>query len=131
MIVVDTNIIIHFWTDTIETPLAHELFKMDPEWRAPALWRSELRNAVALFMRHRSLPLHAAKEMVQSAEEMMAGREFIVDSSDVLDLVSRSNCSAYDCEFVALAQELTVPLITTDRKIVREFPEIARLLSAP
>ena len=62
---------------------------------------------------------------------MMAGRDFIVDSSDVLDLVARSTCSAYDCEFVALAQELAVPLITTDRKIVREFPEIARLLSTP
>lgn len=131
MIVVDTNIIIHFWTDTIETPLAHNLFQTDPEWRAPALWRSELRNAMALFMRHKSLPLHAAKELVQAAEEMMAGRDFIVESSDVLDLVARSTCSAYDCEFVALARGLNVPLMTTDRKIVREFPKIARLLSAP
>ena len=130
MIVVDTNVIIHFWTDTIETRLAHELFKTDPEWRAPALWRSELRNVAALFMRHKSLPLDAAKQMVQAAEEMMAGRDFIVDSSDVLDLVARSTCSAYDCEFVALAKGLNVPLITTDRKIVREFPNIARLLRA-
>ena len=81
-------------------------------------------------MRHKSLPLNAAKEMVQAAEEMMAGRDFIVDSSDVLDLVARSTCSAYDCEFVALAKGLKVPLITTDRKIVREFPNIARLLRA-
>jgi predicted nucleic acid-binding protein len=130
VIVVDTNIIIHFWTDTIETQLAHDLFKTDPAWRVPALWRSELRNAVALFMRHKSLPLNAAKELVQAAEEMMSGRDFVVDSSDVLDLVARSTCSAYDCEFVALAKGLNVPLITTDRKIVREFPNIARPLRA-
>lgn len=129
MIVVDTNIIVHLWIETAETPLAHELLRADPEWRAPALWRSELRNAVALFMRHRSLALDAAKELVRSAEELMAGGEFVVDSSAVLDLVARSTCSAYDCEFVALAHGLGVPLITTDRKIVREFPRVAQLLT--
>ncbi len=128
MIVVDTNIIVHLWIETTETPLAQELLRSDPEWRAPVLWRSELRNAVALLMRHRSLPLDAAKEMVRSAEELMAGRDFLVGSRAVLDLVTRSKCSAFDCEFVALAQGLNVPLITTDRKIVREFPRIARLL---
>jgi predicted nucleic acid-binding protein len=131
VIVVDTNIIVHLWFDTPETPFAHELLRTDPEWRAPALWRSELRNAVALFIRHRSLPLDSAKELVRSAEELMAGREFIVDSATVLDFVVRSTCSAYDCEFVALAQGLGIPLITTDRKIVREFPRIARLLTKP
>jgi predicted nucleic acid-binding protein len=130
VIVVDTNIIVHLWTDTEETPLAQELLRTDSEWRAPALWRSEFRNAVALFMRHRSLPLDAAKEMVRSAEELMAGRDFMVDSSGVLDLVARSNCSAYDCEFVALAQGLKVPLITTDRKLEHEFPRTARLLAS-
>ncbi len=80
-------------------------------------------------MRHRFLALDAAKELVRSAEELMAGGEFIVDSSAVLDLVARSTCSAYDCEFVALAQGLGVPLVTTDRKIVREFPRVAKLLT--
>jgi predicted nucleic acid-binding protein len=129
VIVVDTNILVHLWTDTAETPLVHDLLETDAEWRAPILWRWEFRNAVALFMRHRSLPVAAAKRMVQSAEELMAGRDFIVDSSDVIDLVAHSSCFAYDCEFVALARKLGVPLITTDRKIVREFPRIARLLT--
>ena len=43
-----------------------------------------------------------------------------------MQLVKGSNCSAYDCEFVALAQYLDVPLITADKKILREFPDIAR-----
>ncbi|MHB0968615.1 MAG: type II toxin-antitoxin system VapC family toxin [Thermoanaerobaculia bacterium] len=129
MIVVDTNIILHLWIETPETPRAEQLLRDEPEWCAPALWRSEIRSALALLMRHRSLPLDAAKEIVRSAEEMMAGRELLVDSPAVLDLVARSKCSAHDCEFVALAQALDVPLITTDRKIVRAFPRVARLLA--
>ena len=130
MIVVDTNIILHLWTDTAESPRAHELLRTDPEWRAPVLWRSEFRNAVALFMRHRSLGVDAAKEMTRAAEELMDGRDFLVDSAAVLDLVARSSCTGYDCEFVALAEALGVHMITTDRKIIREFPRIARPLAA-
>jgi predicted nucleic acid-binding protein len=36
----------------------------------------------------------------------------------------------YDCEFVALAQHLDVPLVTADKKILREFPVIAKSLDA-
>jgi predicted nucleic acid-binding protein len=43
----------------------------------------------------------------------------------VLELASRSGCSAYDCEFVALAQDLEVPLVTNDRQILKAFPTIA------
>jgi predicted nucleic acid-binding protein len=37
---------------------------------------------------------------------------------------------AYDCEFVALAQYLNVPLVTADKKILREFPEVATSLDS-
>jgi len=43
----------------------------------------------------------------------------------VLDLVAVSDCSAYDCEYVALARHLNVKLVTTDNKILGSFPERA------
>jgi predicted nucleic acid-binding protein len=39
--------------------------------------------------------------------------------------VAGSACSAYDCEFVALARAQRVPLLTTDRQLLREFPNVA------
>ncbi|MGE5214986.1 MAG: VapC toxin family PIN domain ribonuclease, partial [Nitrospirota bacterium] len=56
------------------------------------------------------------------------GSEFAVSSDAVLQLVARSNCTAYDCEFIALAQAEKVQLITADRQILREFPEVAMSL---
>ena len=44
---------------------------------------------------------------------------------DVLSLVHRSSCSAYDCEFVALARRLDVPLVTMDGRVIDAFPETA------
>jgi predicted nucleic acid-binding protein len=41
----------------------------------------------------------------------------------VLELVRDSDCSAYDCEFVALATKLDAKLVTMDRKLLRAFPK--------
>lgn len=32
-------------------------------------------------------------------------------------------CSAYDCEFVWLARDLRLPLVTADRKVLDAFPD--------
>ena len=62
------------------------------------------------------------------AEEQMAGKEFTVPSPQVLARAAASSHSAYDCELVALASDLAVTLVTTDKKLVRTFPDIAKHL---
>lgn len=48
----------------------------------------------------------------------------------MLELVKASNCSAYDCEFVAVAEALGTTLVITDVKLLKAFPDIARSLVA-
>jgi predicted nucleic acid-binding protein len=43
----------------------------------------------------------------------------------VLQLATQFNISAYDAQFVTLAQAATIPLITEDRKLLTLFPEQA------
>jgi predicted nucleic acid-binding protein len=42
-----------------------------------------------------------------------------------MELLATSMCSSYDCEFIALADQLNTMLITYDKLILKEFPEIA------
>ena len=58
------------------------------------------------------------------------GLEFEVDSSAVLELVRGSDCSAYDCEFLALAIKLNTKLVTMDKKLLRAFPKRTVALTA-
>ncbi len=60
----------------------------------------------------------------------MAGNERKVDSPRVLELVRDSDCSAYDCEFGALAAGLNAKLVTMDRKLLKAFPKYTISLSA-
>lgn len=97
----------------------------DADWIVPILWRSEFRNALAGSIRRRSLTAEEAIAIANLAEAMLGQKEFTVSTSTVLQLVSRSHCSAYDCEFVALAHAEGVRLLTVDRQILRAFPEVA------
>ena len=125
MIVVDTNVICYRWMSSPNSAAAETALAKDPHWIAPLLWRSEFRNIVATAIRKRALTVHAAQEIVRKAEASLERSEFAVSSDAVLQLVARSNCTAYDCEFVALAHVEGVRLVTTDRQLLREFPDVA------
>ena len=125
MIVVDTNILMYLFVDGPQTRSAMTVRMKDPDWHAPLLWRSEFRNAMTGYLRNNTMTVEQAVIVIQNAEDLMDGQEHEVDSADVMRLISESNCSAYDCEFVALAQQLDVSLITLDRRILREFPNVA------
>jgi predicted nucleic acid-binding protein len=71
------------------------------------------------------ITLNAAQQIMDETEMLMSEREYMVISSRVLALNSLSNCSAYDCEFVAVAQDLHLPLVTADKKLLRAFPHLA------
>lgn len=125
MIVADTNIISYLFLPTNYSEKASRLFQIDADWAAPELWRSEFRNVLALYIRQNMLSLTEALAFQDEAESLMADREFSLPSVAVMNLVANSTCSAYDCEFVALARQLSVKLVTQDKKLLREFPETA------
>jgi predicted nucleic acid-binding protein len=130
MIVVDTNLVVYHYVETPKTPLARRAFLKDPAWAAPFLWRSEFRNVLTLYLRQGKLSLADAVRSADDAQLFFLGKEYHVASEHVLRLVSSSRCSAYDCEYVAVAEELGVKLVTTDDLILKEFPAIAISLDA-
>lgn len=129
MIVVDTNILIYLYIQGEHTSSVESLLNIDCNWAAPLLWRSEFRNVLALYMRKKVISFQQALDLIEQAERLMIENEYQPSSEIVLSLVNASNCSAYDCEFVSLAKQLDVPLITQDKKILAEFPQYTSQLT--
>ncbi len=127
MIVVDTNVLAYLFLpgNKANTELARTAYRKDSEWCAPRLWRSEFRNILALYVRKKMLDYDLALSVMREAELLMEPREYQVSSLDVLSLVSQSACPAYDCEFVALAENLNTILVTSDKQILKQFPKRA------
>jgi predicted nucleic acid-binding protein len=126
VIVVDTNVISYHWMASPHSGLADKAFAKDPDWIAPLLWRSEFRNVLNQAVRRNLIPTETAIDIAEKAELQFAGREFIVSARTVLRLTSKSRCSAYDCEFVGLAEAQRVPLLTGDPQILHDFPRWQR-----
>jgi predicted nucleic acid-binding protein len=60
-----------------------------------------------------------------NVQKDLGANEYSVPTERIIKLVLASDCTAYDCEYVALAQDLGVPLVTADKQVLRAFPKIA------
>ena len=130
MIVVDTNVVAYLYLPGQHTARAEALLARDADWASPLLWRSEFRNILAGYMRRHTLTYEQARELQAEPEGLLAGNEHEIDSGRVLEFVRDSDCSAHDCEFVALAAHLHTKLVTMDAKLLKAFPKYAVSLAA-
>ena len=69
--------------------------------------------------------LEEAVKLTEAALSTMQNREIAPSSNLILTLATNSALSAYDCEFVALADEAKCKLVTVDKQVIKNFPAIA------
>ena len=129
MIVADTNLIVYLHINGDKSSAALQVLEKDSTWIVPPLWQSEFRNVLAAYMR-KGMTLEQARQIMTSALNAMKDKQIEPSSDKVLELISKSQCTAYDSEFIALAQQIGIPLVTADRQILKSFPETAISLEA-
>lgn len=125
MIVAGYSVLVSFWLPGEFTELAEAAKARDGVWAAPVLWRADFRNVLAACLREGRLTEAEANAAYLNAQKDLGTHEYSVPTERVLKLVLASRCSAGDCEYAALAEDLGVPLVTTDKQVLREFPKIA------
>jgi predicted nucleic acid-binding protein len=129
MIVVDSNVLSYLYLPGEYTHVAAQPLERDADWAAPVLWRSGFRNILAGYLRRKTLSFDQAYGLQREADSLLAGAEFDVDSTPVLALARDSECSACDCELIALAVQLQTKRVTMDAKLLRVFPQYAVALA--
>ena len=123
MIVVDTNVIAYLVIPGEQTELAVAASLHDRHWLAPPHWRRELRNVLATWMRVRGLPLQTALAAYEAADAIVTDAEVEPTTEECLLMAARGGVSAYDAEFVWVAEASGVRLVTADARLVRAFPD--------
>ena len=130
MIVVDTHVLACLFTHRLRTPSAEALLVKEPQWMVPTLWRSEFRNILAGYMRRGDISFDVAYKILREAESLLAGNEYEADSLHVFQLVRDSECTAYDCEFIAVAMKLNAKLVKMDKALLKGFLKLAERLNS-
>ena len=125
MIVVDTNIIGNRFVEGEWTELAFQAQSIDGEWAVPVLCRHEFLNVLVTLGRHGMLTARECEERWGIVEPFLLAREWPVDMAAALDLALRRSLTAYDAQYVVLAQTLGVRCLTEDRALLRTCPDVA------
>lgn len=125
MIVADANLIAYYYFPGPLQPAAQKVLEKDPAWFVPPVMISEFRNITLGFIRSQKLQATDALDLVSRVEMVFGPRTRGVSSVKVMELAIASGCSAYDAEYVALAQMLKVKLVTQDSRLLKAFPGAA------
>ncbi|MCI0752065.1 MAG: type II toxin-antitoxin system VapC family toxin [Flammeovirgaceae bacterium] len=125
MIVVDTNIIAYLTFQTEHSKIIRLLYQKDPMWQVPLLWKSEFLNVISIYYRKELITFAEILEVIGFAQKLTAGGEHEIASMEIIEAIMNCTCSSYDCEFIVLAKRLNTKLITYDKQILKEFPDLA------
>ena len=125
MIVVDTNVMVSLLLGGQHGEEAARLFERDPEWAAPVILVSELRNVLLGYVRRGTLTADQAREMSEDAATVLGGRTATVPDGETLNTALECDLSAYDAEFVVMARTLGVPLVTLTGRILSGAGDVA------
>jgi len=129
MIVVDTNVLVYAIVQLPQTAFARQVATVDPDWVVPPLWHFEFTSAVTTLVHGLALSASQAEAAINYAEQLTAGREMSVDQVAVFRAAIAFNLSAYDAQYVALAEMLKIRCVTADARIVRNAPAVAVSIS--
>ena len=125
MIVADTNLVAYLLIEGDRTEAARGVRLRDPVWRVPPLWRSELLSVLATSVRADVLDEADARRAWAAAKALLARCEEEPGGEEVLSTALRRGLSAYDAQFVVLAERRHVTLVTGDRRVLERCPDIA------
>lgn len=126
MIVADANLWIALLLEHERSHVAQAVFDIDPEWHVPIVCLSEVRNAGLAYVRRELItPEHLVDALGMWRGLARSSRRHDADDLLLVDRAVASGCTAYDCEYLVVAQVLDVPLLTWDKQVLRVFPDVA------
>lgn len=125
MIVVDANILVYSLVEGAHTLATVQLSEKDPDWRMPALWKYEVGNALTQMARQKLITPESAHQLMRDAEEKYSSGEMALESNVVLSTALKHKLTFYDAQYLALAQMLSVPLVTEDKALRKAGGDLA------
>lgn len=123
MIVADSTLVAGFvFPEDSFHQVARAVREKDGDWRCPELIFSEVRS-VGLKSRTRKIPLDTIIARCNLAANAVS--VYRMHNHSVLSVAEAGGLWVYDAEYVALARQLAVTLVTCDAEVLKKFPALA------
>ena len=117
MIVVDAPLVAFLLIEGEGTPVARRLYKADPEWVTPPILNHELLNILG-GLGHAEGDFASMEALWKEARGILAPRQQVPDPVRALRLSVELGLSGYEAQYLALAEKLALPLLTTEKRLL-------------
>ena len=125
IIVGDTNLVVYLHVESEFTARARQVYAIDSVWVFPPVAHSEAANALTTLTREKWISAETALLCLGLIEPRIVAGFRDVPMKAVLQLATERGISAYDAQFIVLAMQLGISLVTEDGKLKKRFPGIA------
>jgi predicted nucleic acid-binding protein len=123
MIVVDSSVISFLFLEGELTESVKELHRIDSEWITPPILNHEMLNILAVVgtADHAIAPM---EEIWRDLRALLGSRQQVPDPFRSLHLAIELEISGYVAQYVALAQQLNIPLVTEEQRLLEQLPDL-------
>jgi len=118
VIVVDTNVLSYLLIRGDRSDAMDRLLEADADWAAPRLWLDEFLNVLATYERNGFIFPGEVTPILNDALALMQESSYEIPPERILAVARRTGCSAYDSQYIALAEDLGSKLYTCDKRIL-------------
>ena len=122
MIVVDINLIAYLYIKGDGTQLAQSVYRKNPNWSLPSLWRHEFLNILSTFVKEGGMPLPHAGRIWDHAIDRFLHSEQTIDYKRALVLSNQFKISSHDAQYLELADRLNITFVSEDAKLKKVMP---------
>lgn len=129
MLVVDTNILVPLFIESLRQKDHFDLLDLDPAWCTEPFALIELTNVFTTYVRSQRLSGEAAHRHLEEAKSLLMPHFHRIPLEVVLTYALRYKVSAYDAHFLAVAAARGKRLITEDSRLRAAAPKLTQSLS--
>lgn len=124
MIIADTCLVFHLFNETLLTVNAQKILDKDPYWFLPHLWREEYANILSKLARKEGRATDEVLNHFNYTINELKNCEITVDTKKALQISIEYKISVYDAHFVTLAIDFNTLLVTEDKEILKNCPNL-------
>lgn len=125
MIVADTNLVVHLFTQTSLTSIAQQVLAKDSNWILPKLWQEEYANVLCKLARKGYLTSEEVISHFNYTTEQFKNNEISIDITKVIKTSLEYGITVYDANFISLAIDHNILVVTEDQEMLKKCPKLA------
>jgi predicted nucleic acid-binding protein len=122
MIVADASLVTFLFLEGELSGVVREIYLLDHDWITPPILNHELLNIFAALGASEG-DVQGMEELWREARGLLGSRQQIPDPLRSLRLGIELGVSGYQAQYLALADQLRVPLLTVDQRILELLPK--------